>query len=84
MHIVSHTNDVYFIASVYNICVVCSSEWTLDTDVVTPWSARHGTGKGKGNTSGFPVFKYDKFINQFLIKHAISPLSVHYLGLNMN
>jgi len=30
------------------------------------------------------VFEYDKFRTQFLIKHAVSTLSVHYWGLHMH
>ena len=36
MNIISYANFVHFIAYVYKSCVVCSSQWTVDTDVVKP------------------------------------------------
>jgi len=32
----------------------CSWQWTLDTEIVTPWEALRGTGKEEGNVFRFP------------------------------
>ena len=54
LHITSYANCVHFIAYVYSNCIVCNSEWMIESDVVTLYGARRGTGKGEQNFSGFP------------------------------
>ena len=47
--IISYANTVYFIAYVYNHCIVCSSKWTIGTDIVNAMGciSWHREGKGK-------------------------------------
>ena len=68
--IISYANTVYFIAYVYNNCIVCSSKWTICTNIVNAIGCISWHREGKGRLfriSRNPVRYIHKILEQMCV-----------------